>query len=132
MMNTTNTLATESRQNLLAIYSDIHKDATGSRPRDWAAIQLKSNEELLEDIEYFSKVADEEIERERAAQAEQKKLWEAHIAGIMRDNNVDRATALRWDMDAMDVNGDMGYYIYLWNMDYQLENELLAMLKGCE
>ena len=108
MMNTTNTLATESRQNLLAIYSDIHKDATGSRPRDWAAIQLKSNEELLEDIEYFSKVADEEIERERAAQAEQKKLWEAHIAGIMRDNNVDRATALRWDMDAMDVNGDMG------------------------
>ena len=132
MMNTTNTLANESRQNLLAIYSDIHKDATGSRPRDWAAIQLKSNEELLEDIEYFSKVADEEIERERAAQAEQKKLWEAHIAGIMRDNNVDRATALRWDMDAMDVNGDMGYYIYLWNMDYQLENELLAMLKGCE
>ena len=132
MMNTTNTLANESRQNLLAIYSDIHKDATGSRPRDWAAIQLKSNEELLEDIEYFSKVADEEIERERAAQAEQKKLWEAHIAGIMRDNNVDRATALRWDMDAMDVNGDMGYYIFLWNMDYQLENELLAMLKGCE
>ena len=132
MMNTTNTLANESRQNLLAIYSDIHKDATGSRPRDWAAIQLKSNEELLEDIEYFSKVADEEIERERAAQAEQKKLWEAHIAGIMRDNNVDRATALRWDMDAMDVNGDMGYYIYLWNMDYMLENELRAMLKGCE
>ena len=132
MMNTTNTLANESRQNLLAIYSDIHKDATGSRPRDWAAIQLKSNEELLEDIEYFSKVADEEIERERAAQAEQKKLWEAHIAGIMRDNNVDRATALRWDMDAMDVNGDMGYYIYLWNMDYQLENELLDMLQGCE
>ena len=132
MMNTTNTLATESRQNLLAIYSDIHKDATGSRPRDWAAIQLKSNKELLEDIEYFSKVADEEIERERAAQAEQKKLWEAHIAGIMRDNNVDRATALRWDMDAMDVNGDMGYYIYLWNMDYQLENELLDMLQGCE
>ena len=132
MMNTTNTLANESRQNLLAIYSDIHKDATGSRPRDWAAIQLKSNEELLEDIEYFSKVADEEIERERAAQAEQKKLWEAHIAGIMRDNNVDRATALRWDMDAMDVNGDMGYYVFLWNMDYQLENELLAMLKGCE
>ena len=131
-MNTTNTLANESRQNLLAIYSDIHKDATGSRPRDWAAIQLKSNEELLEDIEYFSKVADEEIERERAAQAEQKKLWEAHIAGIMRDNNVDRATALRWDMDAMDVNGDMGYYVFLWNMDYQLENELLAMLKGCE
>ena len=131
-MNTTNTLANESRQNLLAIYSDIHKDATGSRPRDWAAIQLKSNEELLEDIEYFSKVADEEIERERAAQAEQKKLWEAHIAGIMRDNNVDRATALRWDMDAMDVNGDMGYYVFLWNMDYQLENELLSMLKGCE
>ena len=131
-MNTTNTLANESRQNLLAIYSDIHKDATGSRPRDWAAIQLKSNKELLEDIEYFSKVADEEIERERAAQAEQKKLWEAHIAGIMRDNNVDRATALRWDMDAMDVNGDMGYYIYLWNMDYMLENELTAMLKGCE
>ena len=131
-MNTTNTLANESRQNLLAIYSDIHKDATGSRPRDWAAIQLKSNEELLEDIEYFSKVADEEIERERAAQTEQKKLWEAHIAGIMRDNNVDRATALRWDMDAMDVNGDMGYYIYLWNMDYMLENELTAMLKGCE
>jgi hypothetical protein len=50
----------------------------------------------------------------------------------MRDNNVDRATALRWDMDAMDVNGDMGYYIYLWNMDYMLENELTAMLKGCE
>mgnify|MGYP003349977037 CR=1 FL=1 len=89
-------------------------------------------EELIEDIEYLSKIAEREMEEERKAEARAKLRWEAHIAGLMQDNSVDRATALRWDMDAMDVNGDMGYYIYLWNMDYQLENELLAMLKGCE
>ena len=40
---------------------------------------------------------------------------------IMADNGIDRATALRWDMQAMGANGDVGYYCYLWGMSYSQE-----------
>lgn len=132
MMNTTTySLANESRQNLLAMYSDIHKDALGFRPRDWQEVTLKPTAELIEDIEYYSKVADEEIERERQNEADAKLRWDTHIQGIMRDNSVDRATALRWDMDAMGATGDVGYYCFLWNMSYTLEPEIKYQLKAC-
>ena len=132
MMNTTNySLADESRQNLLAMYSDIHKDAVGFRPRDWETVSQKTNDEIVKDIEYYSKLADEEIELERKHQAEQRARWTAHIEGIMQDNGVNRATALRWDMDAMGAVGDVGYYCYLWSLGYELEGEIANEIKTC-
>jgi hypothetical protein len=134
MMNTTNySLADESRQNLLAIYSDVHKDATGSRPYNWSEVCKKTDSELLEDIEYYSKLAEQEAELERRNQADQRARWNAHILSIMQDNGVNRGTALRWDMEAMDagVGDDVGYYCFLWNLGYELENEIAADLKAC-
>jgi branched-chain amino acid transport system substrate-binding protein len=54
-------LAGESRQNLLAIYSDMHKDAYGCRPSGSSsmnAFTYMSTEELISDIEYFGKLID--------------------------------------------------------------------------
>ena len=135
MMNTTiYSLATESRQNLLAIYSDVHKDAIGSRPYNWSEVCKKTDSELLEDIEYYSKLAEQKAELERRDQADQRARWNAHILSIMQDNGVNRGTALRWDMEAMDAAGvgdDVGYYCFLWNLGYELENEIAADLKAC-
>lgn len=130
----TNTLINESRQNLLAIYSDVHKDATGSRPYNWSEVCKKTDGELVEDIEYYSKLAQQEEALERQNQADQRARWNAHILGIMQDNGVNRATALRWDMDAMGAAGagdDVGYYCFLWNLGYDVENEIVADLKDC-
>jgi hypothetical protein len=135
MMNTTNySLADESRQNLLAIYSDVHKDATGTRPYNWSEVCKKTDSELVEGIEYYSKLAEQEMELERQQRVEQRARWAAHIEGIMRDNGVNRGTALRWDMAAMDATGagdDVGYYCFLWNLGYDLEHEIAAELKDC-
>ena len=129
MMNST--LANDSRQNLLAMYSDIHKDAYGSRPRNWEEITQKTDAELIEDIEYLSKIAEREMEEERKAEVAAKLRWEEHIARLMQESNVNRATALRWDMEAMDADGDVGFYIFLWGMSYSLEDELRTELKNC-
>ena len=128
MMNTT--IDTE-RESLLSFYSDAHKDAYGFRPRDWETIRNKSTEELRADIENFAQEMELEEEIQMREQAEQKARWNAHIEGIMRDNGVDRGTALRWDMEAMDVGPDVGFYCYLWGLNYKLEPVIREHMKNC-
>ena len=128
----TNTLINDDERNdLLSFYSDAHKDAYGYRPRDWATIMLKSTDELRSDINQFQFESNlqEECERDREEQAKQR--WTAHIEGIMRDNGVNRATALRWDMEAMDASDDVGFYCYLWSLNYTLEPSIRSDLKAC-
>lgn len=46
----------------------------------------------------------------------------------MADNGVDRATALRRDMQAMNANGDEGYYCFLWGIGYANEAEIVRII----
>ena len=63
------------------------------------------------------------------AEARNKLRWAAHINQLMADNGIDRATALRWDMQAMGASGDAGYYCYLWGISHADEEEILRETK---
>ena len=102
----------------LSILSDAHKDARGFRPsadtyRHWATLSDADFAKLEDDL--FAEV-EAEIEREREAHAVAAASFEEHIAGLMSDHSIDRATAIRWDLQAMEAEEaayGLAYYAYL-------------------
>lgn len=95
-------------------FSDLYKDVYGFRPR---GVTFATPEAF--DAEFERLVRQLEINQEAEAQADiqLKVKFDAHIAGLMKDHNIDKATALRWDMDAMDVDGDLDYYFWNWGFN---------------
>lgn len=90
------------REELLATISDSHKDAYGFRPRqDVSGMSLeelqKWQDRIFDDLNI-------EIEREEKAHADALRAFEATLATIQEDHNVDLLTALRWDAQAHDFN----------------------------
>lgn len=118
-------LAGESRQNLLAIYSDMHKDAYGFRPRH--LFTEMSTEELISDMEYFGKLIDVSNAEEAAAEAMAIEALEARLASYMEMGAPDRATAMRWEIDSElgalkdDETHDVGFYCYCMGLPYSME-----------
>lgn len=108
------------------LVSDLHKDAYGYRPtsiwwrawRDMDDAGRQGEWDRMCDL-----VQDGELERARSEAAAQER-WEAHIAQLMSMNGIDRATALRWDMDALDCQGDVGYYCFQWGISYHNEQAI--------
>jgi len=134
-MNTNNTndsalsaqLADESRQNLEAIYSDMHKDAYGFRPRH--LFTEMSTEELISDMVYFGRLIDAEMAQEAIAEKAAIDALEARLASYMEMGAPNRATAMRWELEASgdlvstaagDVH-DIGYYCYCMGLPYSME-----------
>lgn len=110
------------------IVSDLHKSAHGCRPTGtwWFQWKAMTDDEKQEEWDYLLAVAERETEEERQALIR----WDSHITQLMVDNNIDRATAIRWDMNAMDANKDAGYYCYLWGVNsFVHEKEIEALLK---
>jgi hypothetical protein len=120
-------LAGESRQNLLAIYSDMHKDAYGFRPRH--LFTEMSTEELVSDMEYFGMLIDANLAQEAIAEKAAIDALEARLASYMEMGAPDRATAMRWELDAQGediilqsgAKYDIGYYCYCMGLPYTLE-----------
>jgi hypothetical protein len=119
-------LAGESRQNLLAIYSDMHKDAYGFRPSFFTHM---STEELVSDMEYFGMLIDANLAQEAIAEKAAIDALEARLASYMEMGAPDRATAMRWELDAQGediilqsgAKYDIGYYCYCMGLPYTLE-----------
>jgi hypothetical protein len=90
--------------------SDLHKEAYGSRPGAgwWGRWRGMSSSEKQEEWDHLLSVAEQEAEQERQAEERARVRWDAHINQMMADNGIDRATALRWDMQAMGAGGDEG------------------------
>ena len=65
---------------------------------------------------------------ERKAQDAAHERWTAHISKLMSNNGIDYATALRWDLEAMDAM-DAGHYCYRWGLSYTAEDDILLTLK---
>ena len=120
-------LAGESRQNLEAIYSDMHKDAYGFRPRgEWTNM---STEELVSDMEYFGKLIDAADIEEAIAEKAAMVALEARLASYMEMGAPNRATAMRWELESQGESialqsgalYDIGYYCYCNGLPYTLE-----------
>jgi len=93
--------------------SDMHKDAYGMRPR----IDFNDGRWTQESFDAFVKSTGEalvaELADEKTRHENARADFESRINGYCDDFNIDRETAIRWDMDASDCNGDADYYLYL-------------------
>lgn len=125
-------LAGESRQNLLAIYSDMHKDAYGFRPQFFMSM---SDAELISDIEYFGKLIGAALVEEKAAKAKAIADFEARIDWYMSIGAADRGQAVRWELESQgdvkreDGSYDVGYYCFCMGLPYSFETVIREWLQ---
>jgi hypothetical protein len=114
----------------LGVVSDLHKDARGFRPsQEW--MREFASKDYLEQKDIIDNLAEEVEEsinedRQREARAEQE--FNRVFNKIAQDFNTDFATAVRWDMDASDVDRtclqDVQHYFWLQGLSFQKIDEL--------
>ena len=104
-------------EELQCIYWDMYKDAHGFRPRHvdtthWTEEMFVAEFEALELV-----IRQEELQR---AFSEGKAIerFEVRMANLMATGAQDRATAIRWIMDAEGADGDTEYADYLLGLPY--------------
>ena len=96
---------------------DMYKDAYGVRPRgidttDW------TEEEFMAEFETLGRVIEREEIARKEAEAEATAKFEQHVTNTMCMGAKDRATALRWIMDASQAGGDWEYFCFLNGLPY--------------
>jgi hypothetical protein len=103
-------------------YSDFHKDAYGFRPRndvsDWTL------EDFDREFAIFARVCEENRIQQEAAEAEATAKFEQHVTNTICMGAKDRATALRWIMDASQADGDWEYFCFLNGLPYGYFREM--------
>lgn len=95
----------------LSFISDMHKDAYGFRPSsgEYDRIKAMTPKELADYYKRLEAAVERSIDEERAREAQAILNFEARIERQMREVGApDRATFVRWDMDALDVVIDDG------------------------
>ena len=104
------------------MFWDMYKDAHGVRPRgvDTSAWTLA---DFHKEFEYLAKVIDAEETQRLAAEAEAVKKFEQHVINTICMGAGDRATALRWIMDASSAEGDWEYFCFLNGLPYHYFKE---------
>jgi hypothetical protein len=104
-------------EELQSIYWDMYKDAHGIRPRHvdtthWTEEMFVAEFEALE-----LAIRQEELLRAfNEGQAIER--FEVRMANLMATGAQDRATAVRWIMDAEGADGDTEYADYLLGLPY--------------
>ena len=111
------------------IVSDLHKEARGFRPREgfWAVWNeaLPAGKQMI--WENLLREADARADEEARAQKEAYAAWSQRIRDIM-EMGCSEADAIRWDMDACEVDGDVGFYCFQRGLDYSVEQEIRERL----
>ena len=104
------------------LFSDLHKDTFGFRPNAyqyeiWMAM---SEAELEAEYNDMCDAHEAELVRYQAAQHAAVERFEALIAMLLATGAADRATAIRWAMDAegADEQDPTGYCEWTWNLPY--------------
>ncbi len=110
-----------TREDIISMLSDMSKDAYGFRMRtDYSAYTM---EQLEEEVAFLQVQVDASIEADKQNEAAAVLRFEAYISEMMKDHGVDRATAIRWDMEAENAD-DSDFYCYLKGLPYSYENSL--------
>lgn len=115
------------------LYSDLYKDVYGFRPgaAGMRAMAEMTDEEFEKEWDYLCNQLEIVIEQEAAITARNIATYEALIEANCKAFNIDRATAIRWDLDnypnvKYDDHVDYDYYAYHHGLPYNYD-----VLKGC-
>lgn len=108
------------RESLMGMISDMHKDAYGFRPSGdmYGRLREMSDAELDAMVNNLQRDINESIDREKIAEDRAYAKWDARMTANMAQFNIDRETAIRWDRQAEDDFGDLGYYC--WNQGFDV------------
>ena len=89
-----------------ATVSDLHKDARGFRPRDYFwDMWDRADDDLKQSIwDNLCKELDAEIAREKAEQDAAVAEFEQTIAFLLESGAVDRADAIRWYLEGLELS----------------------------
>jgi hypothetical protein len=93
----------ESRESILNIISDVHKDAYGFRPRGVNYAEM-SDDELEAEFNYLCDAAEAAVREEEAAEARALEEFEAEVSLMLSHGAGSRPNALAWMLDARDLN----------------------------
>lgn len=114
-------METLTREMMLEVWSDLHKDAYGFRPRDWDRVNSLSLEAMTAEYDRMIVALEESIEEDKRQKARAVEEFEASILDTIRLGASDRATAIRWIRDGFNdetVTLDDGYFEYLLGLPY--------------
>jgi hypothetical protein len=99
------------------IYSDMHKDAYGFRPRfdysQWTLDQFQTEFTLM------SEVIDQANEDRRASEREAEHDFEMRVLNLLSSGAQDRTMAMRWIHEAENTNGDDEYLAWTLGLKYR-------------
>ena len=87
------------RQELLCTISDLHKDARGFRP-SLDRYELKTDDELMAEIEWLGREVKEAIEHEQMIDAVCITRFNDEVATFIQQGAANRSTAIRWMLQA--------------------------------
>lgn len=113
----------------LSLYSDLHKDVYGFRPRDWIRIRELTPDEL--DAEFGSLVR--ELARQEAVQLAAKERaydeWSKRLRRTATQFDVTFETALRWDFESEGVDlREAEQYCFNLGLSYDVADEIDLIL----
>ena len=102
------------RQELLCTISDLHKEARGFRP-SLDRYELKTDDELMAEIEWLGREVKEEIEREQQIDALCITRFNDEVATFIQQGAANRSTAIRWMLQAQgydETSADADFICY--------------------
>lgn len=91
------------------IYSDCHKDATGFRPRYSFPATVEQYEK---DMKSFCRQIQIDNDNEARAESAAWLAWNRSMDSIMATCNCSLAQAITYDLQAHDMQSDIGYYCW--------------------
>ena len=99
-----------------SLISDLHKDAYGFRPTHYSL--WMSKEDFDVEIGNLVDESNRAYQRQQEEQDHAVVAFEVKVEEIINSGAKDRNTAIRWLMDADDVDGDEGFFEYHYNLPY--------------
>ncbi len=120
-------MSPQERNEMLKLISDLSKAATGSRLRyDYAGM---SDEELQQTWDYYIREVEASELRDADAHARNWDNYVAYINEMCSDHLIDRPTAIRWDMQAENIEEyDIGFYAYQKGLSSKQEADIKQMM----
>ena len=118
-----------ARDELLQDISDLTKDVYGFRDRSERYLSL-SVEELKKEVDFLVARLEEHVQEEAREQAEALIAYEARIQTYMTDYKLSQADAIRWDMQAEDLDvEDIEHYLWRQGLSFKDMKKFMDVLK---
>lgn len=114
-----------NREQLEVTYYEMHRDAWSYRPSTEDMAKL-SDEEMLAEMDLMSNRISEVVAEEAAFESSRRFDFEVQIGNLRMDHNINRATAIRWYLDAE------GFEVGEWStVAYEAEHFCYCQGMGC-